>query len=205
MQAYKYLPDYFQVNDRLAVVLLGYSGVGKDQIANAIIAGLPHGFSVNAKFGKFAKILTANAFYCTPVELEDKTFRNLNLYMSVINSSSFRDWKTSLSPMDVLTALFQSNSPKIMQAGIDYCLTRAMQYPLVFFTDVRRMEEFKAVQDEFSNVLVLRLIRPYIEAGTNDNQIGGIDAIDAMCILLETGNVTKGIKDVVRAIELHLF
>ena len=163
-----------------ALVLLGYSGVGKDTIANLLITDDKR--KVNVKFSALTKRLIERAFDYPTGALEDKQQRveplelNRELY--------------ELNAMDLLTALFTSGNSRVEQAGLTYALRSIKPGQFPVFTDVRRRQEAYAIAYNF-NPLVLYLVRDDIFPSVNDSGIHFIYDCFAKSSIHATINLVK--------------
>lgn len=143
-----------------AIVILGYSDVGKDSAFAALDKRNPNKFT-NVKFGAYAKLLTAKAFDISPQVLEDKNKRNeTNEY--------------GLSPMDMLTALFKGCDSSLTKAHIAYAFNSIQPQLIPVFTDVRRSVEADAIDKSFVSPLYIWLVSPSVEPSVNDTEIMSI-------------------------------
>lgn len=147
-----------------AIVLLGFSGAGKDTHANMLVeecSGV-----VNAKFGAFNKHIVAKLFKVPPSMLDDHTWRTTAKL--VVDGRI-----TQVTAFDLLTALFRgSKGTVIEQEHLKH--TRSMVGDcLPVFTDIRRVREFDAVLEDY-NPLVIYLSRNDVSQGANDFEIGEV-------------------------------
>lgn len=156
-----------------ALVLLGYSGTGKDTLANLAITR--YGDSVgNCKFGEFNKRIAALALNVPPSYFEDKHWRQTH---DVLATEFDLDTSYHLSPFDLLSVLFvggNSNTPvgeHWRACYQSYTITKAKQnYMLPIFTDVRSQSELMKVKGNFDTCVVY-LDCPWIPEGTNDTNV----------------------------------
>lgn len=155
-----------------ALVLLGFSGAGKDTLCNmaqARFVGVG-----NCKFGAFNKLLVANALGVAPSAFEDKQWRsNTNL---LTTEFGLPDSGLHLSPLDVLSALFVGGSSDT-EAGRhyrecyqSYTITKARAFASPVFTDVRHESEILAVREAF-DTCVVNLLVPGLEPSINDTHV----------------------------------
>lgn len=147
-----------------ALVLLGYSGIGKDTIFREINASFPS-CAINVKFSALSKRLVADAFGVGSYTLEDKEFRSTYKYTNFV----------PLTPMDLITVLFKGSEqvPAFIQAGMDYVSLQldAACGDVPVFTDVRRHAELEFIRDKFTRVDFVALSSPNVDAGVNDGTI----------------------------------
>lgn len=167
-----------------AIVLLGYSGVGKDTTFAALDARHP-GTYTNAKFGALAKQLTAIIYDCPPKALENKDFRT-------------QTRRFGLTPLDVLTVLYKGCTPELTEAHVNYCLVNIEPELIPVFTDVRRMQEAKAVESHYSRPLFVYLWSSNVSEGIND---GEVEAIAMMYSTHRINRSGKTVTDVVNELE----
>lgn len=158
-----------------AIVLLGYSGVGKDTTFAALDSLCPHVFT-NVKFGRLAKELTAKAFDIDVSELEDKELRKQGRH----------NW-CGLSPLDLLTVLYRGITPELTKAHISYALMSVNQDYIPVFTDIRRHEEAEAVKQTYSNVSWVYLWGSGIEPGVNDSDVEAVACVYQAAIVYREG------------------
>lgn len=155
-----------------ALVLLGYSGTGKDTLANLAIAR--YGDSVgNCKFGEFNKRIAAAAINVPPSYFEDKHWRVTH---DVLKTEFDVDSHLHLSPFDLLSILYVGGTSNT-EAGRhwracyqNYTIAKAKQYKLPVFTDIRHPSEFSRVRAEF-DTCVVELLVPTIQPGANDTHL----------------------------------
>jgi hypothetical protein len=141
-----------------ALVLLGFSGAGKDTIASHF----PN--SSNIKFSALTKNLAARVFGVEADKMEDKEWRNTC-------SLSLNGEQISLSAFDLLSALYHgAPSTRLAQANIEWAMKQAKASTFPIFTDVRRVLEMKAVVEAFTPLVVL-LSRPGATPTANDKEI----------------------------------
>jgi hypothetical protein len=141
-----------------ALVLLGFSGAGKDTIASHFPS------SSNIKFSALTKLLVARAFGVEEEKLEDKEWRNTS---SLFISGE----QISLSAFDLLSALYHgAPSTRLAQANIEWAMKQAKASPFPIFTDVRRVLEMKAVVEAFTPLVVF-LSRQGVKPAANDKDI----------------------------------
>ena len=148
-----------------ALVLIGYSGVGKDTLAN-LLAARYVGMSIH-KFSGFTKSLVASALCVPKPYLEDKVWRTAH--------SFGKDWdlESRFSPLDLLALLFQATALDTPEAArlnainVEYCMKLALKCAKPIFTDVRRVQEMSTLQDHFSTTVIL-LTRDGVTEGVSD-------------------------------------
>lgn len=145
-----------------AIVLLGFSGVGKDTTFAEIDKRYPDKFT-NVKFGALAKDLTAKAFGIDVSDVEDKRKRE----------QGKPEW-CGLSPMDLLIVLYKGCTPQLTEAHIAYALSKVDHERIPVFTDIRRLSEAEVVQNNFSNPVFIYLWSSEVYKGVNDSDIESI-------------------------------
>ena len=143
-----------------AIVILGFSGAGKDTTFAALNSAHPGRFT-NVKFGALAKQLTANALGISLSVTEDKELRKL--------PSNY-----GISAFDLLTVLFQGCNESLTEAHIRYALDNISHDKIPVFTDVRRSVEAYAICREFRNPLFLWLMTTHAISDVNDKEIMSI-------------------------------
>lgn len=149
------------------LVLLGYSGAGKDTIASALSSLYP-GLTANVKFSELTKRIIANLYGVEYEKLNDKDWRSTA-------PLSIDSTLTRVTPLDLLTALFKgSPGTQLHQENIEFALSRIPQHTLPIFTDVRRTHEFHCITQSVCMVYTVHLRADFLGAGTND---GDVDAI----------------------------
>jgi hypothetical protein len=158
-------------NNNRALVLLGYSGSGKDTLTNLAQNRL-YGVG-NCKFGDFNKRIVAEALSVPRSYMEDKQWRTEH---DVLHSFGVENCSYHLSPFDILSILFEggtSQTPaahhyrKCYQA---YTLHKARAYKLPVFTDIRHHSELMAVKGEFDTCVVFINV-PWLPPSPNDGNI----------------------------------
>ena len=151
-----------------ALVLLGYSGVGKDTLAGLLQYHQPR--TTVHKFSAFTKALVSSALDVPKSYLEDKVWRTTH------NVGSPYELSSLLTPLDLLVLLFQAtelNTPEgtaLKLANLEFTLSEALQAPAPVFTDVRRLIELNAVQEHFSPTVVF-LEREGVASGAADGNL----------------------------------
>lgn len=152
-----------------ALVLLGYSGTGKDTLANLAIAR--YGDSVgNCKFGEFNKRIAALALSVPPSYFEDKHWRVTH---DVLSCEFDVDSHIHLSPFDLLSVLFVGGNSNTevgahwRQCYQNYTISKAGYYKLPVFTDIRSETELVKVKSCFDACVVF-IDCPWITPATND-------------------------------------
>lgn len=154
-----------------ALVLIGYSGVGKDTLAN-LLAARYSGISIH-KFSGFTKSLVAASLDVPKSYLEDKNWRSTH------NFGKDWDLEVHFSPLDLLALLFQAtelDSPeaeRLKALNVEYCIKLALQCTKPIFTDVRRDHEMSALQNHFSTTVVY-LTRDNISQGVSDSFVDAL-------------------------------
>lgn len=168
-----------------ALVLTGYSGVGKDTLAN-LLAARYCGITIH-KFSGFTKSLVASALSVPKSYLEDKHWRTTH--------SFGKDWdlESHFSPLDLLALLFQAtelNTPeaqRLKALNVEYCTKLALHCHKPIFTDVRRELEMSAVQDHFQTTVV-HLTRDGVKQGVSDPFVDALATDHAnLCIHIPAG------------------
>lgn len=148
-----------------ALVLIGYSGVGKDTLAN-LLAARYRGITIH-RFSGFTKSLVASALCVPKSYLEDKAWRT---------SHNFgKDWdlESHFSPLDLLALLFQATeldtpeAKRLKAINVEYCIKLALKCSKPIFTDVRRSHEMSVLHDHFSPCVV-QITRDGITEGVSD-------------------------------------
>jgi hypothetical protein len=155
-----------------ALVLIGYSGVGKDTLAN-LLAARYSGISTH-KFSGFTKSLVASALSVPKSYLEDKSWRTTH------NFGKDWDLESHFSPLDLLALLFQATeldtpeAQRLKDMNVEYCIKLALQCSKPIFTDVRREHEMRALQQHFSPFVVY-IERKGINPGVSDAFVDDLD------------------------------
>lgn len=144
-----------------AIVILGYSGVGKDTLANMLAEDIAE--VVNAKFGAFNKEIVATLFKVPATFLDDHEWRTTAKLVVAGKISK-------VTAFDLLTALFRgSKGTPLEQEHLQHTLSLCKGC-IPVFTDIRRITEFDAVIENY-NPLVIYLSRANVVTGTNDHDI----------------------------------
>lgn len=149
------------MREHRAIVLLGYSGSGKDTIAEYLHNS--YGFT-NVKFGRMHKEITAYIFNCDLSQLEDKKWRRAHKHELF-----------GFTPLEFLTVLFQGYTASSSYVNCLHKYTLSLTddcFPV--FTDIRNECELNVIAH--LNPLVIRLVRDSVEPDVNDNYIDEIDA-----------------------------
>lgn len=168
-----------------ALVLIGYSGVGKDTLASLLSARYS-GITIH-KFSGFTKSLVASALYVPKSYLEDKRWRTTH------NFGKNWDLDCHFSPLDLLALLFQAtelDSPeaeRLKAINVEYCIKLALQCCKPIFTDVRREHEMSALQNHFSTTVV-HLTREGNKQGVSDSFVDALATNYAnLCLHITAG------------------
>lgn len=148
-----------------AIVILGYSGVGKDTLAQSLIKAHPSMFQV-VKFSGLAKEIVAEFFIEPIAKLEDKEWR--------VKVDSYYGF----SPLDLLIVLYHGKShvDSFAQACIHNAFRDAATFPdrISLFTDVRVQHELESVLQMYGedNTFVISLNRSsVVYEKSSDNQL----------------------------------
>lgn len=147
-----------------AIVLLGAHGVGKDTMAD-LLFNTRKGVE-NIKFSEFSKRFVASAI-SVPY-----SYLNTGQFRKSYRVASYFGFGSPLTPLDILNVLFQGmasgseSGKRMIDAGIDYAITKADASFLPVFTDIRRQAEYDAVVDNFGkdNTIVVLLQREQAQA-----------------------------------------
>jgi len=150
-----------------AIVLLGYSGVGKDTIANLLISQYAN--LVNVKFSGLTKDLLASAFRVPRDWLDgqdrEPKWREQNLRLHGV--------EIGITPLDLLVTLYRGAGKydKLHQANIKYALDSIPTGAIPVFTDVRRSAEMCAVYEKYGveETQVIYLSRSGVSQGLADD------------------------------------
>lgn len=171
-----------------AIVLLGYSGVGKDT-AFAELNNRRRGKYTNVKFGLLAKTLVANILGIQVQQLEDRQLRESKVIYG-------------LSPNEILTVLFRGCTPALTEAHLSYAFDNLDDDKLPVFTDVRRWNEAEAINERYSNPLYFLLWCNQVECGDNDYLIQEIAVVNNAKPIFRD-SITS-VTDVVNAIDKEI-
>lgn len=174
---------------RDAIVLLGFSGVGKDTTFVELYSRYPDKFA-NVKFSSLAKAIVAKVLDCSLCDLEDKSFRNKDL----------GHW-SGMTPMDLITVLYRGCTPESTKAHIKYALASYDCSRIPVFTDIRRLEEAKAVNECFSNPMYVYLWSNVVDGGVNDSEVEHVAFVNNAKVICRDGLT---VTDVVNTIEDYL-
>lgn len=163
-----------------ALVLLGYSGVGKDTMANMLCKTSG---CVNSKFGELPKRLACNLLTLP---------YSRDLVESKANRESAVAGFYGLSLMDVLTVLYKgSQDSEPMLKAIRQFTFDKIGADVPIFTDVRRQTELDAINERYQP-LVIRLVRSDVGLGVNDSQLDELEA--DVIFYLSPGDIHKSYK-----------
>ena len=150
-----------------ALVLLGYSGAGKDTLVK--LAQARFGSHVgNCKFGEFNKRLVASICDVPLSYMEDKHWRSTHNLMR----TAFGTPEASLTPFELLTSLFvggTSNEPHRL-AYQKFTVAQAKRFQCPVFTDIRHRSELTLVQQEFETSVVFISCK-WLQPSVNDTYI----------------------------------
>ena len=154
-----------------ALVLIGYSGSGKDtltRMAQARFVGVG-----NCKFGEFNKLVAALALGVAPSCFEDKHWR---VTENILHTQFGMDNDYHLSPLDLLSVLFvggTSNTPvgeHWRHCYQSYTIAKAKTFDTPVFTDIRHPSELAKVRGEF-DACVVKLQTFHLAPAANDTYI----------------------------------
>ncbi|MEH2028488.1 MAG: hypothetical protein V7K67_02195 [Nostoc sp.] len=144
-----------------AIVLLGYSGVGKDTIANRLC--LDNREYKNIKFSAIIKHLFSDWLDLDDDDIENKKLRseyNFNV----------RGYHTLTTLLDMLDVTFRGCGGTTLEIDkLAYAKKRCEGYTPVF-TDCRTLAEAEWIKYNFSPICV-RLYHPDIDPGISDQDI----------------------------------
>lgn len=154
----------------LAIVLLGYSGVGKDTLFKEF--DKKYSNVHNAKFSLHPKSVVADLVGVDLAFMEDRNARKTLMTAY------------GLSPLDLLNALFcyADNMPEFVQRTIDLCINSIPENKVPVFTDIRRSLELYTVCETYEEVLVFRLYREGIQEGATDGELKSLVSDFEICM-----------------------
>lgn len=158
-------------NKPQALVLLGYSGAGKDTLVKLLQARFGKEVG-NCKFGEFNKRLVANMCNVPLSYMEDKHWRTTHNVMR----TEFGTPQATLTPFDLLTLLFQAGSSDSLAALTHrtayqkFTIARAAQFRCPVFTDIRHPTELELVQQTFDASLIY-IDCEHLQPSANDTYI----------------------------------
>ena len=138
------------------IILLGRHGAGKDTMAH-LLSVIYNGV-YNAKFSEFSKRFVSSALDIPVSYLNDRVKRE------EISATGTFGFTSDLTALDMLNVLFHgslSDTPeakRFCEAGIRFVLGKSEFYPRVVFTDIRRLQEAKAVLQYYEKVTVVVLV-----------------------------------------------
>jgi len=145
-----------------SLVLLGYSGAGKDTLASLLEREFP-GCSI-VKFAALIKKLVAKLWGVDPSLLEDKQWRLATHF--ILDGHPIK-----LTPMDLLSALYHgAPHSNLALANIEVALASIPAGSFPVFTDIRRQLELDAVF-RFFQPRIVWLSRPNVGPGPNDHEL----------------------------------
>jgi len=146
-----------------SLVLLGYSGAGKDTLASLLEREFP-GCTITIKFSCLTKQLVAKLWGVDPCMLENKQWRSATHYI-------FDGHPIKLTPMDLLSALYHGAlHSNLALANIEVALASIPPGSFPVFTDIRRQLELDAVL-RFYQPRIVWLVRPNVGPGPNDHEL----------------------------------
>lgn len=155
-----------------AIVLLGYSGVGKDTTF-AVLNQLLQGSLTNAKFSLLPKQLVADILGVPVQQIEDRRVREDKCIYG-------------LSPNDILTVLFRGCTDDMTKAHLDYAFDNIDNTKIPVFTDIRRFNEANAVNERYNNPVYFLLWSPKVDCGVNDGDVNAIASANNAKVIEQT-------------------
>lgn len=154
-----------------ALVLLGYSGTGKDtlvRMAQAAYDGIG-----NCKFGEFNKRIVAELLGVPLSYMEDKQWRER---YDILKQHFGVDTSYHMSPFDLLSTLFVGGT-SYTPAGEhhrscyqSYTIAKAHEHKLPIFTDIRHYSELMKVKGNF-HTCVVYIDAHWIKPAANDGNV----------------------------------
>jgi hypothetical protein len=148
-----------------SIVLLGYSGAGKDTLTQLLLDKYPGKFA-NVKFSALTKSLLGLIGF-TPEQLDGRDVAKVREQTLTIDNKS-----TGVSLLDLLATLFHgARKTNLHRANIKWALDNIPANVVPVFTDVRRIAEYEALLRKFPNPLIISISDSKLLPGVADEEV----------------------------------